>query len=542
MSAIGHASKTIDINCEGTDPVSVAFTCDGKQIVSGERYSSTSRGLFRRFQLGENLNQSAGLLADVWDGFDIGVTSKDGQWVVSIGGKKVVVRNTATNEVVKVDQQDSVVHAIDVSPDSTRFALGLEDKTVRIFSMTGKRLLDPLQHDNTIFGVKFCPHGTRLATATFGGVVWAWDARTGAQLVRSHVDSNFVYGSADTPAQYFSPLGWSNNGQRIFVVSTGRIIAVDLRDTPQWYPKSVPASNEPRFCSRATNGRFIACAAGGTLSFWDTTSSYGQIGPTITFQDSIHSIALSPDDSHLACGRGDKKITVYSLRDILPLHVILDPTTRLPLMSVSDAAFKPWLQHTLPQAVWMLSKDMEGSDYHDPYDPIHHAIANYALVQACIGSWHMAVQHADRSLAMQPSAIGHIAKARGLLGQGQQELAFEAFDLAFRDCKADETRFLLLIKAIFMFISEKREYAIARVNDLITVADDSEKYDYLQVLANMHLMQGNTELTMQSFERAQSLSFFRRGFHLVTILLIFGRSFEELDIIVRRPLRETTTE
>ncbi|KAF8123252.1 hypothetical protein EV363DRAFT_1180203 [Boletus edulis] len=410
--------------------------------------------------------------------------------------------------------------------------------------MTGKRLLDPLQHDNTIFGVKFCPHGTRLATTTFRDV-WAWDARTGTQLVRSRVDSNFVYGSADNPTQYFSPLGWSNNGQRIFVVSSGSIIAVDLRrpdNMPQWYPKPVPASNEPRFCSLATNGRFIACAAGGTLSFWETTSSYGQIGLTITFQDSIHSIALSPDNSHLACGRGDKKITVYSLRDILPLHVILDPTTCLPVMSMSDAAFKPWLQHTLPQAVWMLSQDMRGSNYHARYHPNHHAVANYALVQACIGSWDMTVQHANESLAMQPSAIGHIAKARGLLGQGQQELAFEAFDLAFRDCKADETRFLLLIKAIFMFISGKREYAIARVNDLITVADDSEKYDYLQVLANMHLMQGNTELTMQSFERAQSLSFFRRGFHLVTILLIFGRSFEELDIIVRRPLRETTTE
>ena len=31
-----------------------------------------------------------------------------------------------------------------------------------------------------------------------------------------------------------------------------------------------------------------------------------------------------------------------------------------------------------------------------------------------------------------------------------------------------------------MFISGKREYAITRVNDLIAVADDSAKYDYLQ--------------------------------------------------------------
>ncbi|KAF8121364.1 hypothetical protein EV363DRAFT_1086089, partial [Boletus edulis] len=193
-------------------------------------------------------------------------------------------------------------------------------------------------------------------------------------------------------------------------------------------------------------------------------------------------------------------------------------------------AFKPWLRQAFQEAVQILSQSIgfEGNGTK------HHAFTNYALASIqpnCQWNyWRTVIDCANKSLAMKLSAIGHIAKARGLLGQDQHELAFEAFDLAFRDCKADETRFLLLIKAIFMFISGKREYAIARVNDLITVADDSEKYDYLQVLANMHLMQGNTELTMQSFERAQSLSFFRRGFHLVTILLIFGRSFEELDI------------
>ena len=36
----------------------------------------------------------------------------------------------------------------------------------------------------------------------------------------------------------------------------------------------------------------------------------------------------------------------------------------------------------------------------------------------------------------------------------------------------------------------------------------------------MYLMQGDLERTVQSFERAQSLSFYRQDFHLVAILLV----------------------
>ena len=36
----------------------------------------------------------------------------------------------------------------------------------------------------------------------------------------------------------------------------------------------------------------------------------------------------------------------------------------------------------------------------------------------------------------------------------------------------------------------------------------------------MHLMQGDLEPTVESFEGAQSLSFHRQGYHLVTIFLV----------------------
>lgn len=101
----------------------------------------------------------------------------------------------------------------------------------------------------------------------------------------------------------------------------------------------------------------------------------------------------------------------------------------------------------------------------------------------------------------------------------------------------------LVTQAILLYVSGKREEGISRVNSLLSSADESIKYNYLQVrsnvdpipsthnltkvLGNMHLKQGDFERAMTLFGQAQSHGLSRQGFHLVTILLaglpmIFG--------------------
>ena len=254
-----------------------------------------------------------------------------------------------TDEVVEVDEHTSgvPVHAVDISPDLAKFATGSQDKIVRIFSInTGKLLLKLNHHENSVSGVKFSPNGEYLATAAHGDSIRVWDARKNYTLLRS--SQNAVYSPA-VQGPICIPLGWSNHGDRVFTISSGRvtIFQSSLMISPRLscysgydeygrykygepppgtvvaFPGSVPADDNSTLYSLATNGRIMACAAGNSLSFWDTFSS-SKIGPTITFQDPILSLALSSDDSYLACGRGDKKITVYLLRDILPLYNIVD--------------------------------------------------------------------------------------------------------------------------------------------------------------------------------------------------------------------------
>ena len=345
----GHAGlRAFDIDCQDALPVSVAFTNNPSVIVSGECNSDRPGGRLLRYHITPDpSNQSnepkiSPNTTDL-DGIDRAVVSKDGKWIVIISGTNVMVRNMTTDEVVEVDEHTSgvPVHVTDISPDSTKFATGSQDKIVRIFSIhTGKLLLKLSQHKSSVLGIKFSPKGEYLATAAFGDYIRVWDARKNYTLLRN---GGTVYGppSAAVQSPTCIPLGWSSHGDRVFTISSGQVTIFQssssmsprlpcyspYQDPPPGtvaaFRESVPADDSSTLYSLATNGRIIACAAGSSLSFWDTFSS-SKIGPTITFQDPILSLALSSDDSYLACGRGDKKITVYLLRDILPLHDIVD--------------------------------------------------------------------------------------------------------------------------------------------------------------------------------------------------------------------------
>ena len=51
-----------------------------------------------------------------------------------------------------------------------------------------------------------------------------------------------------------------------------------------------------------------------------------------------------------------------------------------------------------------------------------------------------------KSLEIQQSPIGHIARSLALVGAGKQEVTFDDFDFVFRDGDPDDIILLLVIK------------------------------------------------------------------------------------------------
>ncbi|KAI6014941.1 hypothetical protein EDC04DRAFT_3144985 [Pisolithus marmoratus] len=459
------------------------------------------------------------------------VVSKDGRWTVSgEKGGKVVIWNAATHEkVLEFREHEPNVRAVDISSDSTKLAVA-GGGIIKIFSITsGTRLLPPLPH-NWAISLKFSPDGSRFATTSPDS-----DFR-----IYSTYNGDILFDSGPTRSiddQVGTPLAWSSDGQQLFVATKGKITSFNVSHLSysEW---SIHETQS--LASIASSGRFIACSAGTSVSLWDCVS-HKQIGTIMTHNANLNCIALSPTGGYLACGLKGGKITIHSLREVLPPEYFY---RRLPLVQVRDEALESWIQDDPTNTELLLSAEITSAS-----SPSHYVLANRALIRARLKHWTLAAEDVKESLRVQPSPIGYIAMAIVLLGQGDRDGALCTFDRAFHDCELHDVRLLLLLKSFLVFESGNQEEAIERVEYLTTRAnkdDDEATYLYSQartshnVLGAMYMKQGNYARVIQLSERAKSLAPKQeQSLPLKTISLIFGWSFSGLDVIAQQCLSET---
>ena len=116
--------------------------------------------------------------------FDTGLD--DGVWAVAfqLGGLHVLngsegwIRRWRLVDSRGVEGRDTVF-AVDVSPDSTRFATGtgMGDNNANIWNIrNGERQVGPLKHDEPVAGIRFSPDGDHVATSSHGSSVRIFDS------------------------------------------------------------------------------------------------------------------------------------------------------------------------------------------------------------------------------------------------------------------------------------------------------------------------------------------------------------------------------
>lgn len=453
--------------------ISAVTFADESQVIAGD-----DKGGIRRWkvkdgeQQGPTMQASGGVLSVV--------ISPNSRWLVTGDrGTQVIVWNAATHEkVLEFADFQHLVWAVDISSDSTRTIAG-DGHVAQIFSITsGIRFLPRIRH-GWVLAVKFSPDGSLFATASYDSGFRVYSTYNGDLLFDSVQE-----GSAGLWA--VTPLAWSSDGQQLFMASIGKITCFNVSDssTSEWSIHEAQSK-----ASIASNGRFIACCAGTSISLWDCVSRK-RIGSIITHTTQIECIALSPSGGYLACGV-DKNIAIHNLKDILSSeyfdhrsHALRSASIRrqlhssqLPLIQVSDEVLKSWTLDDDPTNTEMLlSEEITSS-----LSPSYYTLANRALVRAHLEHAAPALEDAKESIQAQPSPIGYIAMAIALLGHGDRENALCTFDVAFHDCEPQDIRFLLLLKSILVFESGNQEEAVARVEHLAVRAkkDDDEEATYL---------------------------------------------------------------
>ena len=241
--------------------------------------------------------------------------SRDGKWIVCGTSPGASVWDAKMQEKAIEVEDTEYVGAVDISPESTRFATaagGSSNYEARIWNIiTGERLVGPLQHDGLIRGLKFSPNGEHIATVVNDAYIRVFDSHNGDQLITIKTD---IPGWSPV-----TPLAWSHDGQRFFAPASDRKIksfdmstGSQLAELQVHGDRTVAVSIAP-----AANGKFLATFAGHSISFCDT-STLTLIGPVIEDSQNIRSIALSPDCSYLATGGFNGDITIRHLNGILP--------------------------------------------------------------------------------------------------------------------------------------------------------------------------------------------------------------------------------
>lgn len=301
---------------------SLVFLAEGEQIVGGG-----NEGIVRCWETKDGQEVGTPMIHVGESVLNVAVSLDAKLIVCGTDGGWVTVWNSVTHEkVTELKVHARAVHAVDLSPVSPRIATGSTDKTVCVWSIpTGKQLLGPLQHDNYLAVVKYSPKGNHLATAAWvSDSIRVYNAQNGHLLVDMPISVNSSVNQS---------LVWSADGEQLFALSLdGKIYRLNVT-TGVLLSWPIHTSRNPRCISLAGNGTFVAASAGSSVSFWDTTTLM-QIGHVVDYAGVIRSMAISPNNTHLASGGDDRKLVLRHLRNIIPESYFVDvrlPTTKMPV-------------------------------------------------------------------------------------------------------------------------------------------------------------------------------------------------------------------
>ena len=135
----------------------------------------------------------------------------------------------------------------------------------------------------------------------------------------------------------------------------------------------------------------------------------------------------------------------------------LHPTFEELVIEIDDAPLNSWKLNQLADVEASLTEAIRNSQR-----PRHHALASRALVRARLLQWDEAIADATevslyllshaliliqfKSIKIEPSVIGYIAKSMALAGKGEKHKAYRACDIAFERFHSTHVTFLLLVK------------------------------------------------------------------------------------------------
>ncbi|KAK7059455.1 WD40 repeat-like protein [Favolaschia claudopus] len=283
--------------------MSVAFSPDGKHIVSGSDDNTTVR-------IWDAATGAA--IGEPLQGHDSAVTSvafsPDGKHIVSGSFDQTVrIWDAAIGEAIGEPLQGHIswITSVVFSPDRQHIVSGSSDRTVRIWdAATGTAIGEPLQgHGNAVTSVAFSPDGKHIVSGSDDNTVRIWDAATGEAIrepLRGH--GNAVTSVAFSPDGKHIVSGSYDNTVRIWDAATGEAIGEPLQGHDSAVT-SVAFSPDSQCIVSGSSDR--------TVRIWDAATCAAIREPLQGHVGWVTSVAFSPDGQHIVSGSSDQTVRIW---------------------------------------------------------------------------------------------------------------------------------------------------------------------------------------------------------------------------------------
>lgn len=290
------------------DGVSVAFSPDGKQILTGSRESEGSLAQLWEASSGRELFTLHGHTSTVWsvsfsqDGSKALTASMDGTarlWEAASGKALVTLKGHSVGKRLFAR----------FSPDGKRVLTLSGDGTSRLWdAATGNQLFIFQSHPELLGAAGFSPDGSRLLTASDDGTLRLWETPSGRQLVTFQGHSGIVHLSIFSPDGKRVLTSSMDGTTRLWDASSGKQL-----DLLRGYTGGVIQAE-----FRPDGIRILTGTTDGTVRLWDASS--GRLLITLEGHSNVvNSARFSPDGSRILTGSEDGTARLWNVYPGKPL-------------------------------------------------------------------------------------------------------------------------------------------------------------------------------------------------------------------------------
>ncbi|MEG4484343.1 TIR domain-containing protein [Microcoleus sp. D2_18a_B4] len=231
--------------------------------------------------------------------------SPDGKTIVSAGEDKTVrlwdISGKAIGQPFK--GHEGRARSVAFSPDGKTIVSGGQDGTLRLWDISGKAIGQPFKgHEGWVISVAFSPDGKTIVSGGDDGTLRLWDTSGKAigQPFKGHESS--VRSAAFSPDGKTIVSGGDDRTVRLWNRS-GKAIG-------QPFKEDGSAVNSVAF---SPDGKTIVSNRGdGTFRLWNRSGkAIGQ--PFKGHKDSVYSVAFSPDGKTIVSGGRDKTVRLWDI-------------------------------------------------------------------------------------------------------------------------------------------------------------------------------------------------------------------------------------